>query len=129
MAFPTLVPSSRAFTPGRFPQKVFKSQSGSETRILYGDKETDATLSLSYKNLEDGSADNFILHYRQMKGSYTTLDLSGESYDDTLRGGWKGIGDRIKAPSGTLWRYEGQPRVTSVKPGISNVTVKLIAGL
>jgi hypothetical protein len=36
MAFPTLTPTSREFTPGAWPIKNYNSQSGAEIRILYG---------------------------------------------------------------------------------------------
>lgn len=128
MAFPDIVPSGRTFVPGNFPTKRFVSQSGVETRILYGSKETGAKLSLTYKNLSDSSADNFIGHYRDMKGTYTSFDLS-DSVASSVRGGWSGLNSRIDKPTGTLWRYASQPQVTSVKPGISNVKVNLVAVL
>ena len=128
MAFPTLVPSSRAFTPGRFPQKVFKSQSGSETRILYGDKETESTLDLSYRNIADTSADDFVIHFRSVKGTYNTFRLNAVG-NTNAKGGWTGSTDAIGKPSGTAWRYASAPKITSVKPGVSNVSVKLIAVL
>ena len=129
MPFPTSKPSSRSYVPGDFPIKRFVSQSGVETRVLYGSKETGAKLSLGYKNLEDSTADNFVGHYREMKGTYTTFDLSADSWNDIVRAGWTGNQDRIDAPPGTLWRYARQPQVTSVKPGISNVKVDLVAVL
>ena len=129
VSFPDSKPSSRSFVPGDFPIKRFVSQSGVETRVLYGSKETGAKLSLSYKNLADTSADWFIRHYRDMKGTYTTFDLSSNTWDDIVRAGWTGIQDRIDAPSGTYWRYARQPQVTSVKPGISNVKGDLVAVL
>ena len=129
MAFPDSKPSSRSYVPGDFPIKRFVSQSGVETRVLYGSKETGAKLSLGYKNLEDSTADNFVGHYREMKGTYTTFDLSADTWNDIVRAGWTGNQDRIDAPSGTLWRYAKQPQVTSVKPGISNVKVDLVAVL
>ena len=129
MPFPDSKPSSRSYVPGDFPIKRFVSQSGVETRVLYGSKETGAKLSLGYKNLEDSTADNFIGHYREMKGTYTTFDLSSDTWNDIVRAGWTGNQDRIDAPSGTLWRYARQPQVTSVKPGISNVKVDLVAVL
>ena len=128
MAFPNLVPSGRTFAPGDFPTKKYVSQSGVETRVLYGSKETGARLSLTYKNLSDSSADDFIGHYRDMKGTYTTFDLS-DSVASSVKGGWTGLSSRMDKPTGTLWRYASQPQITSVKPGISNVRVNLVAVL
>ena len=114
MPFPDSKPSSRSYVPGDFPIKRFVSQSGVETRVLYGSKETGAKLSLGYKNLEDSTADNFIGHYREMKGTYETFDLSSNTWDVSVRAGWTGIQERIKAPSGTKWRYASSDPTTSV---------------
>ena len=51
MAFPTLKPTSREFNPGDWPIKRYNAQSGAEVRILYGNRRTNATLSLSYDKI------------------------------------------------------------------------------
>ena len=66
MAFPSLTPSSRAFSPGNFPVKTFRAQSGAETRILYGSKRTGMGMSLTYKNVTDSQAEQFLDHYRYL---------------------------------------------------------------
>ena len=128
MAFPALVPSTRTFVPGDFPVKRFVSQSGVETRVLYGSKETGAKLSLSYKNLADEVADDFIIHFRSVKGTYETFPLNAED-NTNAKGGWTGDEDALGKPAGTAYRYARQPQLTSVKPGISNVKVDLVAVL
>ena len=128
MAFPALVPSTRTFVPGDFPVKRFVSQSGVETRVLYGSKETGARLSLSYKNLADEVADDFIIHFRSVKGTYETFPLNAED-NTNAKGGWTGDEDALEKPAGTAYRYAKQPQITSVKPGISNVKVDLVAVL
>ena len=128
MAFPTLVPTSRSFVPGQWPIKTFTSQSGSETRVLFGSKESASTLSLTYKNIADTSADDFVIHFRSVKGTYNTFSLNAVG-NTNAKGGWTGDTDAIGKPVGTKWRYDSAPKITSVKPGISNVSVKLIAVL
>jgi hypothetical protein len=59
MAFPTLQPTSRDFSPGDWPIKRYNSQSGAEVRILYGSRRTNAKLSLGYDNISDSNAQQF----------------------------------------------------------------------
>ena len=133
MAFPALVPSSRSFSPGNWPVKTFRSQDGSETRILYGTKRTGMTLELRYKNITDANAELFLDDYILQKGTYKTFSL-GDSGDE-VRGGWEGTAAAISNgynttdAAGNEWRYAEAPKVTQVAKGISNVQVKLLGVL
>lgn len=125
MAFPTLVPSSRAFDAGNWPIKTFKAQNGAEVRILYGNRRTNMTLSLQYQNVSDANAELFLDHFDEMFGTYSTFTL-GDSISG-VRTGWTGNKDALGAGAqGSYWRYAEPPSVDSVKPGISNVSIKLI---
>jgi hypothetical protein len=124
MAYPTLAPSSRTFDAGDYPYKTFRSQNGSETRILYGDKRTGMTLDLGYDNIADTYADDFIAHYDETKGGFSVFTLPEE-----FRTGWSGNTAAIDAATGNKWRYDSPPQITSVRPGISNVKVKLVGVL
>ena len=126
MAFPTLAPSSRNFSPGNYQVKTFKAQSGAETRILYGSKRTGMKLALSYKNISDANAELFLDHFDDMKGTYTTFNIPLPG----ARSGWEGNTDALGAnASGNAYRYAAPPKVTQVKPGISNVQVNLVGVL
>jgi hypothetical protein len=124
MSYPSLTPSSRNFNAGDYSYKTFKSQNGSETRILYGDKRTGMTLDLTYENIADTYADDFITHYDSVKGGFETFTLPEE-----FRTGWSGSSSAIDAATGNKWRYDSPPAISSVRPGISSVTVKLIGVL
>lgn len=124
MAYPSLKPTSRNFSAGDYSYKTFKSQSGKEVRILYGDKRTGMTLDLSYENITDSAADDFVAHYDEVKGGFSTFTLPSE-----VRAGWSGTASAIDVPTGNNWRYESPPSITAVRPGISNVTVKLVGVL
>ena len=124
MAFPTHRPTGRTFDAGDYTYKTFKAQSGKEVRILYGDKRTGMTLQLQYANIADTSADDFISHYDEVKGGFTTFALPS-----AFRSGWNGHPSAIDAATGNLWRYQSAPSITSVRPGISSVTVNLIGVL
>ena len=136
MAFPTLTPNARRFSPGDFPIKRFKSQSGVETRVLYGSERTGMTMKLSYKNLTDANAELFINHYIDRKGTYSTFLMETAvpaitGTEEGTRGGWAGsnVYGTQSAQTGNKWRYAGPPQVTQVKPGISNVQVNLVGVL
>ena len=94
MAFPSIVPSTRNFSPGDFPVKTFKSQSGAETRILYGSKRTGMKLALSYRNITDANAELFLDHYHEMKGTYTTFGVGSQT---GAKEGWEGNADALGA--------------------------------
>lgn len=124
MAFPAYAPTARSFNAGDYVYKTFQSQSGKEVRILYGDKRTGMTLDLSYDNIADANADDFIAHYDEVKGGFTSFTLPA-----AFRSGWSGNAAAIDAATGNQWRYGEPPTVTSVRPGISSVTVKLVGVL
>lgn len=122
MAFPTLKPTTRDFSPGDWPIKRFNSQSGAEVRILYGSQRTNAKLSLGYDNITDANAQSFLDDYAAQYGTLRTFDLPTEAQT-----GWSGSTSSIDAAPGTKWRYESEPQVRSVRPGRSSVTVDLVA--
>lgn len=124
MTYPTLQPSSRDFTPGDYPVRTVRSQSGVETRILYGSQRTGMQLSLGYSNITDSQAEQFNTHYDEVKGTYLTFTLPAE-----IRAGWNASASTLDAVGANAWRYESPPTITSIKPGISSVEVKLLGVL
>jgi len=124
MAYPSIAPTGRSFNAGDYQYKTYKAQNGKEVRILYGDKRTGMTLDLAYANIADTAADDFITHYDETKGGFTSFTLPEE-----FRSGWSGDEDAIDAATGNKWRYESPPQIASVRPGISSVTVRLVGVL
>ena len=132
MPFPTsLKPTSRTFDAGEYPVKSFRSQNGTEIRILYGNSRTNMKLSLTYSNITDANAELFVSHYDETKGSFHTFSVA--SPDDLAGGaktGWAGTPEGLGASSsGAAYRYENAPQITQVRSGISTVTVNLIGVL
>jgi len=124
-AFPALVPSGRSFNAGNFPVKTYAAQDGGEVRILYGSKRVGMTLQLTYQNIADANAEKFIDHFHEMKGTYNRFTIGTESRD-----GWGSDDKWLGAVEwGSQWRYAQSPQLQSVYPGISTVTVNLIAAL
>lgn len=119
MAFPTLTPTARDFSPGDWPVKRFESQSGAEIRILYGSQRVGATLNLSYDNITDAQAQQFLTDYDGQLGTLRTFTLPAATRT--------GTSVNMDAPPQTKWRYAQPPAITSVRPGISSVKVNLVA--
>ena len=119
MSYPTLNPSSRAYDPGDWANKQFNSVSGAEVRIRYGDKRYNAKLSLTYTNIPDEKASEFLVHYNAQYGTYQQFVLPTE-----VLAGW-GAANYIPNQSVMQFRYAQAPRIDSVRPGISTVSVNL----
>lgn len=127
MGFPTLAPSSRQFSLGEFPVKTFRAMDGYEVRLLYGSKLTKNQMSLTYNAIPDQSAELFIKHYEDMRGSFEAFEFVDQKGPKT---GWGADPQFIGAARyGNKWRYEKPPTITSVRPGVSNVSVSLVAAL
>ena len=122
MPFPELKPTSRDFKPGAYAIKTFNAQSGAEVRILYGDTRTKMELSLGYDNISDTEAEQFLTHYDETKGTFSTFGIP-----HIAKFGWGGTAAAIGAfASGNTYRYADAPQVTSVRPGRSSVRVSLV---
>lgn len=117
MAFPTLTPTGRSYDPGDWPVKKYQALSGAEIRIRYGNKRTNARLTLSYDNVTDGQADSFLTHYLSVEGTFRTFGISPLVFVGT------GVQDGVSQ----VYRYAGPPKVTSIRPNISSVVVELIS--
>jgi len=122
--FPDLYPSGRSFEPGNWPVRTVNSQSGVEIRVLRGSNRSNSSLELSYDNISDTYAAQFLKHYREVQGTFktwyfptTTKAFSGWSAADTS--------ELEASPWGMAWRYESAPQVTQVKKGLSNVRIRL----
>ena len=68
-AFPELVPTARSMSPGDFAGKTFRSQSGIEARVQYGNKAFNKTLDLEYSNITDALAASIHDHYLACNGT------------------------------------------------------------
>jgi hypothetical protein len=124
MAYPSLKPASRQFNAGDYPVKSIRSQSGVETRLLYGNQRTGMTLALNYENIKDADAELFAAHYDEVKGTFETFTLPA-----AVRAGWSASAATLDVVGGNRWRYEGPPDTSSVRPGRSSVSIKLIGVL
>ena len=131
--FPAIKPSSRSYTPGRYPQVEFIAQNGAKTVLRYGNKKVDAKLSLGFTNISDAEANEILDFYENINSDYDYINFSFQKKDALAGVGIKALREKIsqKNDNGyTLrYRFDGPPTLTSVKPGISNVQCKFVACL
>ena len=124
MPYPTIAPTSRSYDPGDYANTKYRANSGAEFRIQYGDKRTGMKMRLVYKNITDSQAAAFLTHYDEVDG--TVKQFTGTQ---VTTGTEKGMSSTLQSKvgaSGSFWRYEGPPQLTSEYPGRSTVTVNLI---
>lgn len=67
--FPDLVPTARSMSPGDFAGKIFRSQSGIEARVQYGNKAFNKTMDLEYSNITETNAAAIFDHYLACNGT------------------------------------------------------------
>ena len=125
MGFPATPPTARTYDPGNWPVRTFNSQNGAEVRILYGSKRFNVKLALSYNNISDVKAAEFLAHYEETLGTYKTFAFSSNARV-ALFAGWTGTAGALAPPIGVDWRYEKPPTMVAVRPGVSSITVSLV---
>lgn len=101
MPFPiSLSPTSRTFEAGDYPIKRFTSQSGVETRILYGSRRTGQKMSLTYQNIFDHEAEQFVDHYDEVFGTLNPFSIASAGLADGGKTGWNGIASSTSVSTG-----------------------------
>ena len=128
--YPKLVPSSRSFDYGDYANTKYRANSGAEFRIQFGSKRTGMKMQLVYQNIKDADAKKFFDHFDEVLGTFKTF-----IFDDGLNSAKAGWGNGTAADGeylgaegeGSRWRYEKAPQLKSVYPGVSTITVNLIA--
>ena len=139
VAFPNIKPSSRSYTPGRYPQVEFVAQNGAKPVLRYGNKKVDARLTLGFTNITDIDTNAILKIYEDVNSDYDYISFNS---DNALAGLNNNIGieknlfDRMKEQTYAglqgielRYRFDGPPTVTSVRPGRSNVQCKFVACL
>jgi len=128
VAFPSIKPTARSYNPGTYPSTTFESLDGTKTHLRYGNKRVNATMTLAFSNITDADAALILANYENVNSDwdYVTFGTSNATtgIDSTS------LSNYLKeSGSGLLWRYSGPPSVTSVYPGISNVSCSFVACL
>ena len=127
VAFPSIKPTSRNYSPGEYPQTRFEAQNGVTTVIRFGSRRVDSSLSLDFDNITDAEAASIIANYEAVNGPWNHLTFT--TTDGSVGSG--ALADYIQETggSGLRWRYSEPPAVVSVKPGICSVRCSFIGSL
>ena len=89
---------------------------------------------MTYANIPDGIAEDFIDSWQQTKGGMDYLETSTGNGIESTDLMFYGMSNNMKAEilsatTGTRWTYAQEPIVESVAPGISTVKIELITEL
>lgn len=128
VTFPSITPSSRSFSAPVYPVTSYRSQSGTTTRRLWASAPSNARLSLSYNNISDTNARSLLDCYKNAFGSIEALSLPSAIFS----GAETTLATFMSSPDLVLtWHFadDSPPKVDSVVPGRSSVTLELIASL
>jgi hypothetical protein len=126
--FPSFTPTSRSFSAPVYPVTSYRSQSGTTTRRLWASSPSNARLSLTYSNISDANARLLLDCYKNAFGSVEALRLPSAIFS----GADSTLATFMANPDFVLtWHFvdDSPPKVDSVVPGRSSVTLELIASL
>ena len=130
-SFPALVPSSRSYEPGVFPETQFQAQNGAVVRVRYGNQRAGSRLSLTFANITDEKAKLILENYVAVMEDDNYAEFTASNVAATNKTGEVGPLTPWFTETNSLlkWKYASPPSVTSVKPGLSTVTCEFIGEL
>ena len=134
--FPDIKASSRSFTPGKYAETTFESLDGTKTYLRFGNQAINATLSLSFSNIDDSDTASIINAYFDSKADPTNFinlsgrdgALSGVDYSPVQTSLYERIG-KYNSADPLKWRFSNPPTVTTTFNGLSNVSCSFVACL
>ena len=130
--FPNIKPTSRTYTPGKYPQAEFVAQNGAKTILRYGNKPVNAKLTLGFTNITDAQANQILEKYEEVNSVYDYIHFPSDSSIAGVNNAALRRRFQERDTSGNTllrYRFDGPPTVTSVRPGRSNVQCKFVACL
>lgn len=105
--FPALVPSSRTFTPGEYPNTAFRSWNGRENRARHSNVMRSSQLSLSFLALPESDLLAILAHYEDRFGEFLPFAIPSQ-----LLSGVSAAADYTLA--NYQWRYVEPPTVEDI---------------
>ena len=116
--FPALVPSSRTFTPGSYPNTSYQGVNGMENRVRHSNVLINSTLQLEFIGLSEAQVLAILLHYQARRGPYGNFGLPAE-----VMSGVSSVADY--SLRGYAWSYAEPPTVEDYPCGSHGVSVTL----
>ena len=127
IAFPNIKPTGRSYTPGSYPKTSFVALNGATTFLRYGGRRNNSELALDFANISDANAALILANYEQQNAGdnwVTFTPANGSAGASAELAAYLG-----ETASGLRFRYDSPPSVSSVVPGRSTVSIKLIGYL
>jgi len=122
--FPAATPTAMDFTAPEFPVKSNTSLSGVVSRRIFGNRGSRSVLSLSFDNITDIVAAEFLDTWNEAKGQLESLTIPAAVFTGAelaLTTYLENGGDDL------IWHFAEPPQLQRVKPGVSSVRVTLEA--
>lgn len=116
--FPSIVPSSRLYVQGNFPNVIQSSLSGNVTGFRRGNRRIEQTLQLGFLNLTESEVNEIRTHYDGQNGSFDIFYLSASVWSDYAS-------PPVSLVSDFAWLYSSPPVITDAFPSRWNVTLEL----
>lgn len=118
--FPELIPATRIYTPGEYPNTAVRSWNGIESRTRHSNIFANSTLSVSFVGITETQLLSILSHFQGQRGSFESFDLSAEI--------WVGVQSPVYFnPVNYRWRYAQPPSVSDIPSGRHNVDVVLVS--
>lgn len=117
MAFPSLTPSLRVFSPGVLPVAERVAASGAFSGFRRGNRTKNQMLSLTFNNLTEASVDLIKDHYIDRNGTFDIFFLNADV--------WSGYTTPPAPLLSTAWRYASAPVISDGIIGRWSVEVEL----
>ena len=120
--FPALIPSTRTYSPGQFPQSVHGVYDGSEARVRHSNTVFGVRLRLFFPAITSAELLTVIAHYTGQRGRFLPFAIP-----DELLSGVDTPADFT--PAGHQWRYAAKPTAEDISvdggTNLHNLTVEL----
>jgi hypothetical protein len=115
--FPSLIPSTRTFTPGIYPHTTFAGMSGKSNRVRNSNAMLQSQLRLSFLAISEADMLSILAHYNGQQGSFLSFPLPSAV--------WSGGTASDFELSGYGWIYREPPTVEDLMCGGHNVQLLL----
>ena len=116
--FPTLIPATRAFTPGEYPHTPFTTYNGLQNRVRRSNVMLSSSVRLSFIALAEADMLSILSHYQGQAGGFESFLLPSSI--------WSGV-TTISDYELTdyRWRYTESPTVDDTYCNLYNVELAL----
>jgi len=118
--FPTIIPTTRLYTQGDFPNAIQSSSSGATTGFRRGNRRINQTLQLTFDNLSETQVNLIRTHYDGQSGSFEIFYLSSST--------WSGYTTPpVALVSDFAWLYANAPTISDGIVSKWNVEIELVS--